>query len=229
MDLLQKKNGQYRNSPMTQAFLVEYSPTYLGSALEMLHIQNSLGNLTRLIREGPPTAPEMTFSEEMFVQDYASIELAGDARIIVDVVSKLPEFLSFHKMLDLGGGPGLIGMAVVAAHPSMKGVIFDLPPMVKAAETFIKKYKMDERMKVLGARARANHYEAVIVDEFSRRSHSCRVERVLYSSAIIASSSPILSDLMGASAGQPMTMCSRLTRVSGSLKCSRILFCVASP
>jgi len=28
IDLLQKKNGLYRNSPITQAFLVEDSPTY---------------------------------------------------------------------------------------------------------------------------------------------------------------------------------------------------------
>ena len=41
-------------------------------------------------------------------------------------------------------------MAVVAAHPSMKGVIFDLPPLVKVAETFIKEYGMEDRMAVLG-------------------------------------------------------------------------------
>jgi len=150
IDLLQKKNGLYRNSPITQAFLVEDSPTYLGAALQLLHSQTSLENLSKLIKEGPPPTPEITFSEEMFAQEYASIERAGDAQIMVDIVSELPEFPSFRKMLDLGGGPGLIGMAVVAAHPSMKGVIFDLPPMVKVAETFIKEYGMEDRMKVLG-------------------------------------------------------------------------------
>ena len=150
IDLLQKKNGLYRNSPITQAFLVEDSPTYLGALLQMLHSQISLENLSKLIKEGPPPTPEMTFSEEMFAQELASSELAGNAQIMVDVVSELPEFPSFRKMLDLGGGPGLIGMAVVAAHPSMKGVIFDLPPMVKVAETFIREYGMEDRMEVLG-------------------------------------------------------------------------------
>ena len=150
IDLLQKKNGLYRNSPITQAFLVEEGPTYLGAALQMLHSQLSLENLSKLVKEGPPTTPEMTFSEEMFAQDYARIERAGDAQIMVDIVSELPEFPSFHKMLDLGGGPGLIGMAVVAVHPSMKGVIFDLPPVVKVSETFIKEYGMEDRMKAIG-------------------------------------------------------------------------------
>ncbi len=53
-------------------------------------------------------------------------------------------------MLDLGGGPGLIGMAIVDAHSTMKGVIFDLPPVVKVAKTFIKEYGMEDRMEVLG-------------------------------------------------------------------------------
>jgi hypothetical protein len=32
----------------------------------------------------------------------------------------------------------------------MKGVIFDLPPVVKVAKTFIKEYEMEDRMEVLG-------------------------------------------------------------------------------
>ncbi|MFB0504290.1 MAG: methyltransferase, partial [Candidatus Bathyarchaeia archaeon] len=150
IDLLQKKNGLYINSPIAQVFLVEASTTYLGTALQLLHSQLSLEDLSKLIKEGPPPTPEMAFSEEMFAQEYASLERAGYAQIMVDVVSELPEFPSFRKMLDLAGGPGLVGMAVIAAHPSMKGIIFDLPPMVKAAETFIKEYGMADRMKVLG-------------------------------------------------------------------------------
>ena len=150
IDLLQKKNGLYRNSPITQVFLVEESPTYLGAFLQLMPSQLCPENLSQLIKEGPPPMPEMAFSEEMFAQKYASVERAGYAQIMVDVVSELPEFPSFRKMLDLGGGPGLIGMAVVAAHPSMKGVIFDLPPMVKAAATFIHEYGMEDRMEVLG-------------------------------------------------------------------------------
>ena len=150
IDLLQKKNGLYRNSPIAQAFLVEGSPTYLGALLQLQYSQISPENLSQLIREGPQPTPGMAFSEEMFAQEYASGERAGNAQMMVDVVSELPEFPSFRKMLDLGGGPGLIGMAVVAAHPSMKGVIFDLPPVVKVAETFIKEYGMEARMGVLG-------------------------------------------------------------------------------
>jgi predicted TPR repeat methyltransferase len=69
---------------------------------------------------------------------------------MVKITSKLPEYQHFRKMLDLGGGPGIIGIAVVAAHPSMKGVICDLPAVVKVTETYIKEYEMEDRVKVLG-------------------------------------------------------------------------------
>ncbi|MEA1961507.1 MAG: methyltransferase [Bacillota bacterium] len=75
---------------------------------------------------------------------------AGIAQEMARIVSKLPEFSSFKKMLDLGGGPGLIGISIIAEHPTMKGVIFDQPAVVKVSESFIRQYEMDDRMEVIG-------------------------------------------------------------------------------
>ncbi len=155
IDLLQKKNGRYRNSPIAQAFLVENSPTYLGRFLTFLKPDDQLlQNLPKLVREGPPPPPEKpTFSEEALAKGVAlmaDVERAGYAKKAAEIVSELPEFPSFRKMLDLGGGPGIIGMAIVDAHPTMKGVIFDLPAVVKETRKFIQEYEMQERMEVLG-------------------------------------------------------------------------------
>ena len=91
-------------------------------------------------------------SEEMYAQIAATMANSerACAQQVVEIISELPEFLSFKKMLDLGGGPGLIGIAILAAHPDMKGIIFDLPSVVKVSETFIKEYEMENRMEVLG-------------------------------------------------------------------------------
>ena len=156
-DLVVKKKGLYQNTPVTQTFLVEGSPTFLG---EMFTFTTQLGHvalndLPKLVKEGPPPpSPEADMSgEEMMLQfalSMANNERSGPAQQVVEIVSGLPEFPSFKKMLDLGGGPGLIGIAIVASHPSMKGVIFDKPAMVKVAETFIVEYEMEDRMEVLG-------------------------------------------------------------------------------
>jgi cyclopropane fatty-acyl-phospholipid synthase-like methyltransferase len=85
-----------------------------------------------------------------FTAAHASTERAGIAQQVTEIVSELPEFPTLKKMLDLGGGPGLIGIAAVAAHPNMSGVIFDRPAVVKVARTFIEEYEMEDRVEVLG-------------------------------------------------------------------------------
>ena len=155
-DLVVKQDGLYQNTPVAQAFLVENTTTFLGPILTITaQTFFAINDLPKLVREGPPPpSPEADMgSEQIWAQlasAMANAERAGIARQAPEIVSGLSEFPSFKKMLDLGGGPGLIGIAIVAAHPSMKGVIFDKPAMVKVAETAIKEYEMEDRMEVLG-------------------------------------------------------------------------------
>ena len=155
IDLLHKKNGLYRNAPIAQTLLVDTSPTYLGRVFTFMKPDDHvLQTLPTLVKDGPPPPPETPpFSEEALAQGItlmADIERAGYAQEAVNLLVALPEFPSFQTMLDLGGGPGLIGMAIVDAHPTMTGVIFDLPPVVKETTKFIQEYDMAERMTVLG-------------------------------------------------------------------------------
>jgi ubiquinone/menaquinone biosynthesis C-methylase UbiE len=155
IDLLHKQNGQYRNSPIAQAFLVKTSPTFLGRLITYIKPDDQfLQNLPKLVKEGPPPPPEkLPFSAEALVIGIvlmADTERAGYAQKVAELVSALPEFPSFRKLLDLGGGPGLIGMAIVDAHPTMTGVIFDLPPVVKLTKKFISEYDMERRMEIVG-------------------------------------------------------------------------------
>jgi predicted O-methyltransferase YrrM len=155
-DLVTKKKGLYQNTPVTQAFLVEGSPIYLGQMFTLIaqrHVA-PVDDLLKLVKDGPPPlSPETDIGTEetwrVLAASQANAERAGAAQRAVEIVSQLPEWPSFRKMLDLGGGPGLVGIAMVAAHPSMKGIIFDRPAIIKVAQTFIKEYEMEERMEVL--------------------------------------------------------------------------------
>jgi hypothetical protein len=155
IDLLQKKTGRYSNSPIAQAFLVETSPTFLGRIFTFMKPDEQvLQNLPQLVKDGPPHPPEIPpFSEDALAKGVvlmADIERAGYTQEAVEIVLKLPEFPSFQTMLDLGGGPGLLGMAIVDAHPTMRGVIFDLPPVIEETKKYLHEYEMGERMGVLG-------------------------------------------------------------------------------
>ena len=155
IDLVRKEKGLYQNTPITQSFLVEGSQTYVGYMLTWMSAFDApLDDMAKLVKEGPPPKQEAPpFSEEMLAHGVGMMvhtELAGDAQLAVKIASKLPEFPSFKKMLDLGCGPGLIGMAIVDAHPDMKGVVFDLPPVAAVAGKYIKEFQMEGRVEALG-------------------------------------------------------------------------------
>lgn len=125
IDLVNKKNNLYQNTPVAQTFLVEDNQTYLGQLLVfMATSEPELENLTKLVKEGPPKKlKQPPFSEDLLTKTaemMANIEVAGDAQQLLQIVSELPEYNKFKKMLDLGGGPGLIGLAIVNSHPTLK-------------------------------------------------------------------------------------------------------------
>jgi predicted nicotinamide N-methyase len=154
IDLVQKKDGLYQNTPVAQNFLVKDTETYLGWEFASIsEMWQTIDDLPGLIKNGPPSSSAMDFVSEEFWEQLtigmANSERAGSAQLLARIVSKLPEFPYFRKMLDLGGGPGLIGIAIIAAHLSMKGVIFDRPAIVKIAGRFIEEYEMTDRMAVM--------------------------------------------------------------------------------
>ncbi|WP_320043713.1 methyltransferase [uncultured Desulfobacter sp.] len=84
-----------------------------------------------------------------YARSMANYERGGTAQKMAARVAQIDGFASFEKMLDLGGGPGLHCIAIVAENPGMKGVIFDRPAVVKVAEEFITEYEMEDRVTTM--------------------------------------------------------------------------------
>jgi len=156
LDLVVKRNGLYRNAPVSQAFLIETSPTFLGAIFTYLLTSAAFTSeeLMRWVREGSGSSTKAhTASDEMTkaeVTSYISFQRAGRAQKVASVVSALLELPSFYKMLDLGCGPGINGIAIVSGHPTMRGVSFDRPRTVNVARRSIREYGMEDRMTAIG-------------------------------------------------------------------------------
>lgn len=152
--LLEKKNGLYRNKAETEMALTRKSPAYVGEMLLMMNqmAAGTVASMTHLVQAGPPTGLPDLGSQEIwarYARSMANYQRGGSAQKMAKIVSKLDEFASFEKMLDLGGGHGLFGIAMVAEHPTMKGVIFDQPAVTKVAEEFIAEYRMQDRVTTM--------------------------------------------------------------------------------
>lgn len=154
--LVEKKEGSYRNRPEASEFLVKQSPTYLGELFQLARRMcvDPLADLTALVKGGPPPATasrdfasaalwaEATLASAAWVTGGAGPQMAG-------IISSLPEFAGFRRMLDLGGGHGLFTLYFVDAHPEMAGVVFDRPEVVTVADGFIRDYDMNDRVSTL--------------------------------------------------------------------------------
>lgn len=153
---LSKSGGHYRNTELAERFLRRGPDTFIGEALLfmeqwMLPVMN--GGLKKLLKNGPPPRrPDMGNPELWRKGARASLNHSrcGRAQTIARHVSELPEFPALARMLDMGAGPGIIGLAVAAAHPALKCVVMDRPAVAEVARETVAEYGMDARVKVSG-------------------------------------------------------------------------------
>ncbi|BBO92480.1 methyltransferase [Desulfosarcina ovata] len=154
LDLVDKKDNRYQNLPDTQMALHSQSPAYVGRMFSMMDGMSAgiMADIGHAVRHGPPDTPADFGNEAVWAahaRSMANYQRGGPAQKMAATVSQIDGFASFEKMLDLGGGPGLYCIAMVAEHPRMRGVIFDQPAVTKVAEEFIAEYEMADRVTTM--------------------------------------------------------------------------------
>jgi hypothetical protein len=60
------------------------------------------------------------------------------------------DFGRFKTLADVGGGNGALLAAVLAAHPNLRGVLFDQPHVVSGAHAVLDSAGVAERCQVIG-------------------------------------------------------------------------------
>ncbi|WP_320040237.1 methyltransferase dimerization domain-containing protein [uncultured Desulfobacter sp.] len=155
IQLLKKENGAYRNTELSDIFLVQGNDCYLG---ELLMLSNQWNFQTReqmadAVKNGPgPQAENFDDVGEMFashVKAMGNYSRAGNSQLIAKEISKLPEFAGMKRMLDLGGAHGMDCIAVTQKSASLKGVVFDNPAVIKITREIIAEYGMENTVAVM--------------------------------------------------------------------------------
>ena len=157
LGLLSKQAESYVNLPLSSDFLVREKPAYVGEWLEITQESwgSCLTSMPELIKNGPgkvDPASHMNSEEfcERFTDAHAATSLAGIGLQLAEQISSVPGFSRFRTMLDMGGGPGINLMAVMAENDDLMGVLFDRPEIVRLAQGYIKEYGFEERISVTG-------------------------------------------------------------------------------
>ncbi|MBN1422265.1 MAG: methyltransferase domain-containing protein [Planctomycetes bacterium] len=123
--ILRKRAGSYRIAPAARGRLLRGSP---GSMLDMYRhharLWETWSGLTEVVRTGRmgPRRPRSREDQEAFSRAMADIA-RGSARQTARVL----DLRGARQLVDLGGAPGIYGIAFARKHPGLTVTVIDLP------------------------------------------------------------------------------------------------------
>lgn len=156
-----ERDGQtperYRNHPTSEQYLRSDANDYCGDALlfrqRMLRQTGSLlsGYLYGSIAASPATTQDVA----MAWANAARLQIAQEQRAVTTqvacaLVERLPEYAKIERLLDLGGGPGLVAIALAESQPRLQGVVFEYPATAEVAQKNIRQAGLEHRLKTVG-------------------------------------------------------------------------------
>lgn len=153
--LLEKENRAYRNTELSNTFLVQGKECYLG---ELLMFSDQWNFQTReqmadAIKNGPgPQTDNLSDMGNMFashVKSMRNYSRSGTSQLMAKEISKLPEFAGMRKMLELGGAHGMDCIAITQKNDSLEGIVFDTPAVIKMTREIIAEYEMEKKVTVM--------------------------------------------------------------------------------
>jgi SAM-dependent methyltransferase len=161
MELLKRDDRQpphYRNTAVASDYLRADAADYCGDAWAfrlrgLRHFGSQLGDQVRT-GQLSGQAPNMATTIDNWTMA-ARLQIAQEQRAVtVDVALRLmaqvPEFPAVRRMLDLGGGPGLVAIALARDNPMLTGEVFDFAQTVTVAADNIRLAGLEQRLEVRG-------------------------------------------------------------------------------
>ncbi|TWT01658.1 methyltransferase [Reyranella sp. CPCC 100927] len=114
--------------------------------------QQAWGELLHSVRTGEP-AYRRVFGADAFTHleqhpnDARTFDLAmaGFTRMIAGAVAASYDFSPFATVMDVGGGNGMLLEGVLTAHPTLRGIVFDLPHVVEHARARLVETSLADR------------------------------------------------------------------------------------
>ncbi|ALM52370.1 class I SAM-dependent methyltransferase [Halomonas huangheensis] len=164
MQLLERQDcrdatGQWRYyaSNIAAQYLNPDSVSYCGDAwrFRLRSLRQFGGQMDELLRSGQPGREVSESSTASAWQAAARVQICQEQRAATagaakSLVLRLPEFARAERLLDLGGGPGWVAIALASANKRLRGVVYDLPQAAAVARENIEREGLEQRLKAEG-------------------------------------------------------------------------------
>lgn len=148
LQLLEREGEIFRNTKLTDTFLVKNRPTYLGD-LFLRYDRASYPNWAHLTERLREWQPNISSSETPHEEDQGGEALKAQYNLAVLVGHALARSYDFSRhrhLLDLGGGTGAMSIGICGVHENLRSTVFDLPKVADAARECISQSDSRERI-----------------------------------------------------------------------------------
>jgi SAM-dependent methyltransferase len=158
LGLLERGDHGYRNTPLSERFLVRGTPYYFGGLVTMFdrRLYPGWAKLTEAIRTNRPTTWDPERERSMFErEDPALLDTFWEAmhslssftaRTLADAI----DLGAATRLLDVGGGSGAFAIELCRHYPSLRATVFDLPHVIDIAADKIADAEPRDRIAVHG-------------------------------------------------------------------------------
>lgn len=147
--LIQKNDNLYLNTEGTKKFLSRNSDVYIGETILFREKMTSLDTLEQKLTS--------TWNIENSSYDFEELArvtvpemYAGRVQSFISEAKKLyPDPYRPLRVLDLGGGTGILSIEFVKCFPKSKAVVFETPEVAGITNVYIKQHQLGSRVEVL--------------------------------------------------------------------------------
>ncbi len=147
--LLEKKEGRFANTPITNRFLVKGKPDYMANLMHSANQWKTWSTLTDAVRQGTSVvARQINDRGDKWLDAFISAMHHHGRLQASELISKI-DLSGVRRILDVGGGSGAYAMAFVRAKEEIEAVVFDLPNVIPITKRYIKEAGLADKIKTV--------------------------------------------------------------------------------
>ena len=166
LGLLRKANDKFFNTPISNQYLVQGKPFYMGDSIHHMHnMWDNWSKLAKAIKTGKPVAFDGAGKrpDAHRTRDFIAA-MQNIAKTKATEVAKRLNLRGYYKVLDLGGGPGTYSIEFARRNPRLNAIVFDLKDVIRLAKRYIKDAGMQDRISTIAGDCLKNDLGATLYD-----------------------------------------------------------------
>ncbi len=158
LEFLEKVEGRFKLTRLSETYLIPSSPLYLGDAIgHHKDMRETWTHLTEVVKTGKPWRDPQAakfalerlgrLARGLFSQNYQR------ARMLARALG-MGQKIKGAKILDVAAGSAAWSIALLEQDPESQAVAVDLPPVIEITKEYVEKHLMGDRYQYIAGNIR---------------------------------------------------------------------------